>query len=113
MDPGDEPVNGHAHIFVKKDDDGQTLGQFMDFTMPDLADFLMGFIPERQILDETGLPGHFDFTMTISTSAGQGGANETAPEFFHAIEGLGLKLIPKKAPIDVLVIDRLEEPSAN
>ncbi|SFS02560.1 soil-associated protein, TIGR03435 family [Granulicella pectinivorans] len=112
LDPADDP-NGHSHIFVKQIDDGQTLGQFMDFTMPDVADFLMGFLPERQILDETGLKGRVNFTMTIATASTQGPANDTAAEYFHAIEPLGFKLIPRKAPIDILVIDHLEKPSAN
>ena len=36
------------------------------------------------------------------------------PPLFEAIqEQLGLKLEPEKAPVDVLVIDHIERPSAN
>jgi uncharacterized protein (TIGR03435 family) len=32
---------------------------------------------------------------------------------FTAVGKLGLKLVPQKAPIDILVVDRLEKPTAN
>ena len=48
----------------------------------------------------TGVPGTF------------GAIN--LPDFFTAIhEQLGLKLVPTKAPVDVLVIDRVEMPREN
>jgi uncharacterized protein (TIGR03435 family) len=39
---------------------------------------------------------------------------DSLPSLFTAIqEQLGLKLEPMKAPVDVLVIDHVEKPSAN
>jgi uncharacterized protein (TIGR03435 family) len=61
-------------------------------------------------VDQTGLKGTFDFTL--KWTAGDIGADE--PAFFSAIrEQLGLMLVPSKAPVEVIVVDRIEQPSAN
>ena len=104
-------------IYVKNMPGGQMLLQFVGQTMPMVADTLMNFIQDRQIVDETGLPGRFDFAFTIPTSelqGGQGGPeDERGNAFMRAMQPLGFKLVPKKAPIEVIVIDHLEKPSAN
>lgn len=46
--------------------------------------------------------------------AGPGGAELTGPSLFSALqEQLGLKLEPSKAPVETIVIDKVEKPSAN
>jgi uncharacterized protein (TIGR03435 family) len=41
-------------------------------------------------------------------------ATETAPDLFQALQAqAGLKLEAKKTPVDVIVIDKVEKPSAN
>jgi uncharacterized protein (TIGR03435 family) len=75
----------------------------------------------RIVVDKTGLKGKFDFTLrwTPGVTAQPDGADSTkrdpsAPSFFTAIEEqLGLKLEPSRQPVDVLVIDSAELPSAN
>jgi uncharacterized protein (TIGR03435 family) len=114
----DASVSVHGSIYTKEQADGQMLVQFVYNTMPDFADILMNFIPDRQIVDETGLSGPYDFRFTIPTSAGQGNHAPGAEDdrvnaFFQAVQQLGLKLVPKKASLEVLVIDHLEKPSAN
>jgi uncharacterized protein (TIGR03435 family) len=70
---------------------------------------------ERIVVDHTGFTGYFD--MTDFTWAGVedgGGAAPDAPSLFSALEEqLGLKLVPAKDPIEVLVIDGIERPSEN
>ena len=107
--------NSHGRIFVKEAPDDQTQEQFSYMTMPEFDNILMNFIRDRQIVYETGLTGAFDFTLTLPTSALQGGLddNDKATAFFRALQPLGFKLVPKKAPIEVIVIDHLEKPSAN
>jgi uncharacterized protein (TIGR03435 family) len=70
----------------------------------------------RMIVDKTGLDGKkFDFEVTWADD--RRAADSTAdagPSLFTALEEqLGLKLVPAKGPIDVLVIDHIERPSAN
>ena len=83
-------------------------------TMEDLADGLQVYAG-RPVVDRTGLTGTYDYRM------------EATPEFrinnnpelsdisvFTAVqEQLGLKLEPEKAPIEILVVDHIEKPSAN
>jgi uncharacterized protein (TIGR03435 family) len=72
----------------------------------------------RLVVDQTGLKGAFDFTLKwtpdllASATAKDVGADSTS--FFTAIrEQLGLLLVPSKAPVEVIVIDHIEQPWAN
>ena len=80
--------------------------------MPEFTEVLMNFIPDRQIVDETGLNGRFDFTVMIPTSSVQG-SNDMATAFLLGVRPLGFKLAPKKEPLEVLVIDSIGKPTAN
>ena len=113
LEPSETNVNRRGDIIVGERD-GQMYAQFLDDSMPEFADILMNFIPERQIVDETGLKGRFDFSINMPTTVLQSADdNEQAAGFFGALQTLGLKLVPKKEPIEVLVIDHLETPSPN
>jgi uncharacterized protein (TIGR03435 family) len=73
----------------------------------------------RIILDKTGLIGGFDleleFSPDPSAAGGQPSVSDTnLPSLFTAIEEqLGLKLVPERRPVEVLVIDRVERPTEN
>jgi bla regulator protein BlaR1 len=73
----------------------------------------------RTILDETALSGTYDFTLKLPDGVPLGIDNPVPPESYEpavstAIEQqLGLKLKPKRVPMEVLVIDYLETPSGN
>lgn len=68
----------------------------------------------RPVVDKTGLTGKYDFTLQYAPAT-RGAAEESSkPSVFTALqEQLGLKLIPSKESIDVLVIDSIDQPSAN
>lgn len=74
------------------------------------------FLAGRNIVDQTGLTGAYDFTLTWvpdATAATQEKPSD-APTFFTAIQKqLGLKLVPAKVPVEVIAIDHIEKPSAN
>ena len=96
-------------------------------TMATFADTVARF-SDRPIVDMTNLKGNYDFTLTFTPedfralmirSAITAGVQLPAEamralegvsgdSLFTAIQTLGLKLEPRKAPIDVLVIDRIE-----
>ena len=67
----------------------------------------------RPVIDETGLNGTFDFTLdwVLEFNAP---SDASGPNFREALkEQLGLKLEPQQGPVDILVIDHVEHPSAN
>jgi len=71
----------------------------------------------RVIVDKTGIDGRFDIDLrwTPDDVASTGSAAADAPpSIFTALEEqLGLKLVAAKGPVEVLVIDRVEMPTAN
>lgn len=81
------------------------------------TDAPMGFLTEelskqvgRRVIDKTELKGNFDFQMTFAPDL----ADSDGPSIFTAVEQqLGLKLEPQRGPVELLVIDRVERPSAN
>lgn len=109
----------HGHIVTRQTPDGDMMAQFLNTSMREFADLLSGFIPDRQVVDETGLKGDYDFTLTVPMWAVQGGpsggeATSPADAIVHATQvQLGLGLVRKERPLDVLVIDGLEKPSEN
>jgi uncharacterized protein (TIGR03435 family) len=95
-------------------------------TMQDFAGTMQGAVLDRPVVDQTGLADRWDFTLTWTPDefqfAGLGArpAPPTAdkpdapPDLYSAIQQqLGLKIESTKAPVDVLVIDRVEKPSEN
>ena len=65
-------------------------------------------------MDKTHLTGKYDFTLTYVPAAKAASDETGGPSVFTAVEEqLGLKLVPGKAPMDVLVIDSIERPAAN
>ncbi len=106
--PAAEPgqnANGH----------GSELTQI--YTSVAMSDFAMGmqfFVPDRPIVDQTGLTGRYDIRLRYTKDDSTSTDPNAPPGLFTAIqEQLGLKLEPVKAPVDVFVIDRVEQPSAN
>ena len=75
----------------------------------------------RPVIDRTGITGSFDIDLRFRSDPGSrrggppdGAVDPDAPSIFTAVEEqLGLKLVADSAPVDVLVIDRLEPPTAD
>jgi uncharacterized protein (TIGR03435 family) len=107
----------HGNIYVTDGAGGQTAVQFTNYTMPELADILMNFIQDRQIVDETGLAGRFNLVLTIPTDTFYERQRpedmDRATAYLVAMESLGFKLIRKSAPLEVVAIEHLDKPSAN
>ena len=87
----------------------------------------LGLVLDRPVIDKTGITSYFEIHLVFSpddsaaprpvtTDPGASAADRAsdAPGIFQAIqEQLGLKLVPAKGPVDVLVIDHIERPSEN
>jgi uncharacterized protein (TIGR03435 family) len=92
------------------------------FPIPTLASLLAPVVG-RVVVDDTGLPGTWNAELTFTpeqpgTSPAGGGAtgpapgSPDAPSIFTALrEQLGLKLEPGRAPVEVVVVERIERPT--
>ncbi len=98
-----------------------------------IENLMQALSPEvgRTIIYKTGLTGNYDYTLNWASDQGGGpmlrgpgggppggdsaGASDAAgPSLFTALqEQLGLKLESQKGPVDVIVIDHIEQPSPN
>jgi uncharacterized protein (TIGR03435 family) len=79
--------------------------------MADFADLLSNFITDRPVMDRTGLTQEFQFKLEFAANQDD---PASGPSIYTALaEQLGLKLVAGKAPLEVLVIDSAERPSAN
>jgi uncharacterized protein (TIGR03435 family) len=82
-------------------------------SMSDLATALAGDV-HREVINKTGLDGHSDITLKWSDDvAAEAGGSNVISIFTAVEEQLGLKLQPSKGPVDTLVVDHAEMPSAN
>jgi uncharacterized protein (TIGR03435 family) len=93
-------------------------------TIADLARTLQAVVLDRPVVDQTGLTDRYDFTLLWTPDEFQFNgafrgrpANDAAdapPDLYTAVQQqLGLKIEGTKAPAEVLVIDKVEKPSAN
>jgi bla regulator protein BlaR1 len=87
----------------------------------------LGMVLDRPVIDKTGITSYFEMHLVFSPDdsaaprpvTAEPGASPAvrapdAPGIFQAIqEQLGLRLVPAKGPVDVLVIDHIERPSEN
>jgi uncharacterized protein (TIGR03435 family) len=72
----------------------------------------LSFIVGRVIVNKTGLESGYDFTLDYAPDGAD--SSDTRPSIFTALEEqLGLKLEPARGPVDVIVIDHIERPTAN
>jgi bla regulator protein blaR1 len=94
-------------------------------TMGDLARAMETAVLDRPVVDRTGLQGRWDFTLRWTPDETQfvnmgvrvpppSNDPDAPPGLFTAFqEQLGLKLDSTRAPVEVLVVDRIEKPSEN
>ena len=81
-------------------------------------------ILDRPVVDKTQIAGNYDFKLhfdpssafspMMATPAARNAPDLGEPSIFTAIqEQIGLKLDPRKEPVEVLVIEHVERPSEN
>lgn len=93
--------------------------EMKDCTAQDFASLLTITVASdlgRNIVDQTGLTGHYNFNLTWSPEdpAVAARLDSGAPIIFTALEKqLGLRLKPAKAMLDSIVIDHIGMPSPN
>jgi len=73
------------------------------------------YLPWRPVLDRTGLEGSYSFNAKLSDvpkEASGPGANDgglSSGVLFWALQDLGLKLEPRRDPVEFLVIDHADK----
>jgi uncharacterized protein (TIGR03435 family) len=94
-------------------------------TITDFVHMLQVLVLDRPVVDQTGLTGKYNFTLTWTPDDSQyfrtgmkpvqpSATADTPPDLFTAInQQMGMRLRPARVPVDVLVIDHVEKPSAN
>ena len=130
--PGETPPNYCGNTRVRRKG---TVGMVMTLdangiSLADLTGGPLHGLSGRPVIDKTELEGLFNVHMEFTPEGAMGGmggregagangapappVDPGAPSIFTAVqEQLGLKLVPGKGPIDVLVVDHLERPSEN
>jgi uncharacterized protein (TIGR03435 family) len=105
---------------VRMNSNGATTMQG-NVTMGDLASYLTGSL-SRPVFDRTGLKGAYAVELSyLGPEVGRTGdgppqpdANSPIATLFQAVQTLGLKLEPKKEPLEMIVVDSANKvPSEN
>jgi uncharacterized protein (TIGR03435 family) len=87
-------------------------------TMQRFCDGMLSARMRRTVIDKTGLTGAYEFKMEfvpdeVATKA-SAETDTTGPSFLTALqEQLGLRLEAGRGSVKILVVDKLEKPSAN
>jgi uncharacterized protein (TIGR03435 family) len=81
----------------------------------DLVDAIGNAFLDRPVVDNTGLTGTYNVNLTYTPDIKANSEPDLSDiNVFQALEEqLGLRLEKRKQPVDVLVVDRVEKPSAN
>lgn len=82
----------------------------------DFCSMLLSTEAQQLVVDETNLNGAFDFALSWRRpdSSMSNNADPDAPEIFDAVkQQLGLEMIRERVPSRVLVVESIEQPTAN
>ena len=126
--------NGPTRVFLTPQ--GTMRLEASKMTLGGLADILTD-VTHGPVVDMTGLPGSYQMALeftwddlqksvammaadTLAPGSGASGpladaaSDPSGPTIFNAVQQLGLKLEPRKEPVMVLAVDRLErKPTEN
>ena len=80
-----------------------------NISMPVLAQRLSPYLL-KPVIDQTGLTGYFDFRIEYAKDEAQ---PDVVSCILTSLQGIGLKLKPSQGPVETIVIDHAEKPSAN
>lgn len=81
-------------------------------TLSELARMLISAV-RAPVLDRTGITGQYIISLQFAPLLGSTPTDDNLPDIFAAVQQLGLKLEPIKAPVEVVVIDNAAMPSEN
>jgi uncharacterized protein (TIGR03435 family) len=106
-DPGEQLHTGNSGS------GGRRTLKFTAMSIPTFA-LNMNFYEDRPVVDQTSLPGRYDFTLKWTYDLSKEDEPDAPPSVFTAIkEQLGLRMDAVKGAAEVFVIDHIERPSEN
>jgi uncharacterized protein (TIGR03435 family) len=83
----------------------------INISMPELAERMSGWLG-RPVLDQTGLTGSYDFKYRFSEDSPEQRPN-LGFVLRSSLQAIGLELESGKGPVETIIIDSAEKPSAN
>jgi len=84
--------------------------------------FVLSRLLDRNVIDRTGLAGYYDIALDFTRdplpganpSGGEPAFSADAPDIFSAVrQQLGLRLESTKGPVEFLIVESAQKPSAN
>ena len=112
--PSDPSVNPNGGMSGHRDGD-DVIYQFSG-TLHDLLAWMMNTFQDKQLVDETGLIGNYDVTLRLA-GAPAPGAITRSEDYGNALvlaaQHAGFKIINKKAPLPVVIVDHIDPPTPN
>lgn len=113
LTPSDPNLNANGGMSARRDGDDVIL-QFSGTTIPQFLAFVMNTFQDKQLVDETGLSGVYDITLRLAGLAqGPVSADDQGNALVLAAAHAGFKLVSKKEPLTVVVVDHIDLPTAN
>jgi uncharacterized protein (TIGR03435 family) len=116
-------AKGGPHLKVADRDEKLNTGNSGDgsqrtlrFTNMPMSEFAhnMEIYEDRPVIDQTALPGRYDFTLKWTYDISAKSEPDAPPSLFTAIkEQLGLRMDAVRGPAEVVVIDHVERASEN
>lgn len=113
-------LQGRAGVFILNTS-SRIRAIFQDQSIQELAKFLASRL-RRPVDDATGLTPRYDFILTFNreglvgptppSPSAEGSLAETSldtPDIFDAVKSLGLKLEPRRGPVELIIIDHAEK----
>jgi uncharacterized protein (TIGR03435 family) len=93
----------------------------MNATLDEFSSYLQMLVVDRPVVNQSGITGRHSFKMTFLPDDSMFNGHPptvpaetaSAPALLEAMGQVGLKLTSEKTPVDVIVIDHVEKPSAN
>jgi uncharacterized protein (TIGR03435 family) len=134
--PSKDPNGRHVLTVMRTDNGVQTISERNGrllfeadrATMLDIARALRGYV-DAPVVDETGLKGIYEVSLELPSAPLRGGRGRAASadvspadaasepagiSVFASVQKLGLKLEKRKAPMDHIVVERIDKtPSEN
>ena len=119
LHPTDPDFNGRGLVVGRMTPDGNLVLHYTGVTIKQFIGLIMNIYQANLLVDETGLTGIYDITLTIPAtelpgpSAPSTGPDDEGNAFIAAAKQLGFHFTAKKEPLPIIVIDHIDTSTPN